>query len=313
LLIPRKEKSAGKFSLPYINSRFIYPAIIIGAIIILAVFAKGYFSEITEMKLNDNDKRKIVYSVISDAKGDFRDNYLLTSNELNIIKKKINDKAVSDNFTQVVEHNNKVINSVIDSATYSDITEGPVYKSIYQATNDTIQLIGPPKPSNVRTTVIDIISNQLYSFDVNTINKIDATLKSRDSALLSKFNNQLYTYKVFDRNSGMLPDSNFANALSKKIKTINVGDIRAASESKLESKTTLNVSTVIFWIICILLAVFALLKQWSLIPLLGLTTCLYLLTGMTKANWIWFGSWLLLGLIFYLLYGYKKSKLAATK
>jgi amino acid transporter len=44
--------------------------------------------------------------------------------------------------------------------------------------------------------------------------------------------------------------------------------------------------------------------------LMGLITCLYLLTGMTKSNWAWFLSWLLLGVIFYFLYGYKKSKLA---
>jgi hypothetical protein len=31
---------------------------------------------------------------------------------------------------------------------------------------------------------------------------------------------------------------------------------------------------------------------------------------MTKSNWAWFLSWLLLGIIFYFLYGYKKSKLA---
>ena len=43
---------------------------------------------------------------------------------------------------------------------------------------------------------------------------------------------------------------------------------------------------------------------------MGLITCLYFLTGMTKSNWAWFLSWLLLGIIFYFLYGYKKSKLA---
>ena len=42
LLIPRKENAPGKFNLPYINSRFIFPAIVIGAIVILAVFAKGF-------------------------------------------------------------------------------------------------------------------------------------------------------------------------------------------------------------------------------------------------------------------------------
>jgi len=44
--------------------------------------------------------------------------------------------------------------------------------------------------------------------------------------------------------------------------------------------------------------------------LLGLGTCLYLLTGMTARNWAWFSGWLLLGLIVYFLYGYKKSRLA---
>lgn len=72
---------------------------------------------------------------------------------------------------------------------------------------------------------------------------------------------------------------------------------------------SLNVSTIIFWIIMIALAVASLFKNWSLIPLLGLSSCLYLLTGMTGANWAWFASWLVLGLIIYFMYGYRKSKL----
>jgi amino acid transporter len=73
---------------------------------------------------------------------------------------------------------------------------------------------------------------------------------------------------------------------------------------------TYNVSAIIFWIICLIMAVGAFIKNWSLIPLMGLATCLYLLTGMTAMNWAWFGSWLLIGLVIYLFYGYKKSKLA---
>jgi preprotein translocase subunit SecG len=37
---------------------------------------------------------------------------------------------------------------------------------------------------------------------------------------------------------------------------------------------------------------------------------MYLLTGMTKSNWIWFIGWMLIGLVVYFLYGYKKSKLS---
>ncbi len=73
---------------------------------------------------------------------------------------------------------------------------------------------------------------------------------------------------------------------------------------------TPNISFIIFWLTCIALCILTFVKKYSLIPLMGVTTCLYLLTGMTKSNWAWFLSWLALGLIFYFLYGYKKSKLA---
>lgn len=76
---------------------------------------------------------------------------------------------------------------------------------------------------------------------------------------------------------------------------------------------SLNISTIIFWIVLIILSVMSFIKSLSLIPLLGLSTCLYLLTGMTGKNWAWFASWLVLGAIIYFMYGYKKSKLALER
>ncbi len=77
-----------------------------------------------------------------------------------------------------------------------------------------------------------------------------------------------------------------------------------------ESNASSNVSSIIFWIVMIILSITAFAKNLSLIPLLGLSTCLYLLTGMTGNNWAWFSSWLVLGLIVYFSYGYRKSRLA---
>lgn len=79
------------------------------------------------------------------------------------------------------------------------------------------------------------------------------------------------------------------------------------------AKKTLNISTIIFWITCVVICIVTFIKKYSLIPLLGLTTCLYLLTGMTAKNWSWFSSWLFVGLIIYFIYGYRKSKLANIK
>ena len=73
---------------------------------------------------------------------------------------------------------------------------------------------------------------------------------------------------------------------------------------------TPNLSLVVFWCAAVVLSVLTFIRKYSLIPLMGLITCLYLLTGMTKSNWAWFLAWLAVGLIIYFLYGYKKSKLA---
>ena len=75
---------------------------------------------------------------------------------------------------------------------------------------------------------------------------------------------------------------------------------------------TPNLSLIIFWLSAIALAIFSFIKKYSLIQLMGLITCMYLLTGMTKANWLWFLAWLAIGLLIYFAYGFKKSKLANT-
>ena len=84
----------------------------------------------------------------------------------------------------------------------------------------------------------------------------------------------------------------------------------AAGKKTFMDMAITNISLIIFWISAALLAIFAFIKKYSLIPLMGVITCMYLLTGMSKSNWVWFIGWLVLGIIIYFLYGYKKSKLA---
>lgn len=65
----------------------------------------------------------------------------------------------------------------------------------------------------------------------------------------------------------------------------------------------------VMWFLFVVLSIFAYLRKWNIIPLMGVSTCMFLLTGMTLDNWKWFGLWFLLGLILYFSYGYKHSKL----
>lgn len=75
------------------------------------------------------------------------------------------------------------------------------------------------------------------------------------------------------------------------------------------SNISANIAMLLFLILCIIMSVLAYIKNLSLIPVLGLLSCCYLLTGMKASNWAWFFIWLLVGLVIYFVYGFRKSKL----
>jgi amino acid transporter len=76
-----------------------------------------------------------------------------------------------------------------------------------------------------------------------------------------------------------------------------------------DANTVYNFPMIIFYLFWIVIAAMTFVKNYSLIPVLGLLSCCYLLTGMGWTNWMMFSIWLVIGLVVYLLYGYKKSKL----
>lgn len=65
----------------------------------------------------------------------------------------------------------------------------------------------------------------------------------------------------------------------------------------------------IFCMVSILITVKAVLKRWSLIPVLGLLTNLYLMSQLGATNWFRFGIWLAIGLLIYFMYGAKHSRI----
>ncbi len=73
-----------------------------------------------------------------------------------------------------------------------------------------------------------------------------------------------------------------------------------------------KIPLMIFGIVYLLISIFAYLKNFSLIPVLGVLSCLYLMTELGVTNWLRFVIWLIIGLAIYFSYGYKASKLAQT-
>jgi len=195
LLIPRKEKQPGKFNLPYVNGKFIFPIFVIGALVTISIFSKGYFAD------------KIDFSK---------------------------------------ENNINALASII-----------------------------PPTNFDTALVVQNVERNIVKTNETNLFKPLQDSLSVRSTA------SQKLAYT-----QSFIADSNT------------------------EQSKTMKVSLIIFWLIMIILSILAFIKNFSLIPLLGVSSCMYLLTGMTLANWLWFGAWLGVGLVVYFLYGFRKSKLA---
>lgn len=63
----------------------------------------------------------------------------------------------------------------------------------------------------------------------------------------------------------------------------------------------------LFILLSATLTVLAFIKKLSLIPVLGLVSCFYLMAELEYQSWIRFLAWLIIGLIIYFTYGYKHS------
>lgn len=66
----------------------------------------------------------------------------------------------------------------------------------------------------------------------------------------------------------------------------------------------------LFLISTLILSYRSFVKNLSVIPVLGMLSCFYLMTEIGLKNWIVFSVWLLIGAAVYFIYGYKNSKLA---
>jgi amino acid transporter len=74
-----------------------------------------------------------------------------------------------------------------------------------------------------------------------------------------------------------------------------------------------TIPMICFFVVTLVMTVLSFVKNLSLIPVLGLVSCCYLLTGMAGSNWLWFFVWFGIGLVVYFLYGRHHSLLAKKK
>ena len=64
-----------------------------------------------------------------------------------------------------------------------------------------------------------------------------------------------------------------------------------------------------FWVLAAVISVLSFVHKFSLIPVLGLTSCFYLMAQESHTNWLRFLIWLVIGLVIYFCYGRWNSHL----
>lgn len=81
----------------------------------------------------------------------------------------------------------------------------------------------------------------------------------------------------------------------------------------ISSEITHHILLILYIVVAIPISLFAILRKWSAIPVIGLLVNLYLMTELGITNWLRFLIWLVIGLAIYFSYGYRKSKLRTAK
>ena len=82
------------------------------------------------------------------------------------------------------------------------------------------------------------------------------------------------------------------------------------SVTQISTESHQEILFLIFMIISSVIAFYSFLNKLSLIPVLGMLCCLYLMIEIPAKSWMVFFGWMGLGLAIYFSYGYWKSKLA---
>jgi APA family basic amino acid/polyamine antiporter len=150
----------------------------------------------------------------------------------------------------------------------------------------------------IANTPVTISSAELIpALDKKDVDLLRAYVVQNDSAALTAASNDIEEYIT------SLPEE-------KYLFTIHASNLPS---EKIHSKGwNLFIHKIPMWIfilVCLTLTVLSILKKLSLIPVLGVISCLYMMAQIELKNWIGFTIWLLIGLVIYFGYSYHNSRL----
>lgn len=156
----------------------------------------------------------------------------------------------------------------------------------------TMGFLSNERKMNDATTIVT-------SLNSGQIQTLKHHLAESDSAGFAFCGNDVETYM------SSLDEPKYASLINR---------LPVSEDLKYESGFSLFKHKIPMWIFIIIslgLTVWAFRQNLSLIPMLGLVSCLYMMAELGVSNWVGFGIWLLVGLLIYFGYSRKNSKLNA--
>ena len=170
--------------------------------------------------------------------------------------------------------------------------------------------------------VYSVQYNQKSTLDFITNEKKIYAPEDIVTSLTPEQSKQVYNYlAAFDANNATTstPDlevilSNYSDNEDQYQSVVNALPI--SDSQKYETGFSLFKHKIPMWIFLLSLiglAVWGYRQNLSLIPMLGLISCLYMMAELSVWNWIYFTIWLLIGLVIYFGYSRKNSQLNTTE
>ena len=175
-----------------------------------------------------------------------------------------------------------------------------------------------------------ILAGLVYSVQYNQKSTLDFITNEKKiyapedivTSLTPEQSKQVYDYlAAFDANNATTstPDlevilSNYSDNEDQYQSVVNALPI--SDSQKYETGFSLFKHKIPMWIFLLSLlglAVWGYRQNLSLIPMLGLISCLYMMAELSVWNWIYFTIWLLIGLVIYFGYSRKNSQLNTTE
>ncbi len=141
----------------------------------------------------------------------------------------------------------------------------------------------------------------ISGLEKNEVDAVKNYVVQTDNLNLKIANNDLDAYL------GRMSDDTYSKFLAS---------IPVNEEKKVERGWDLFKHKIPMWIfimVCIVLTILSVTQNLSLIPVLGVVSCLYMMAQIELKNWIGFTIWLFIGLAIYFSYGYRNSKLNLNK